>query len=255
MMDRAALHARLDELLDAVERERGANSSEARAEAQGEVLTMHHALLEETGLRDLLQRRCVEEINGRSKGSTSEAADLSVDVNWYKGKRGTRALRMIAMRTVVDGGILPPPVAGLAAAGLYAASQGRNPPTGNEEGKHGGKLWEAEKITGVRSDSTPEMYLKIMMVQTLGYEAGFRGFPETRRLPSELLELGKLYWRHIAKRGEKGVPRHRSAETLRDWCTSTDSELRTYFEESYKEGLADRAAGKPKNKDRSLSSR
>lgn len=255
MTDRAALHARLDELLDAVERERGANSNEARSEAQGEVLALHHALIGETGLRDLMQRRCVEEMNGRSLGSSSRASELPADVGFYATKGGKRALRAISMRSVLDSGILPPSVAGLSAAGLYAASQGRVPPTGNEAGKHGGALWDADKVKGVNSGSTPEFFLKIKTVLALGYEAGFHGFPRTQRLPADLLNLGTLYWRHITAHGPKDVPRARSAETLRDWCTGTDTELRRYFEDHYELGLSDRAAGKPKNMRMSLSSR
>jgi hypothetical protein len=235
----------VDEISQAVEDERQANSDEAREKAQTRSINLHREFVMVTGLRSIKRRRIVAHMQGRGAAAdvTEEAfPDTLEDISGVAGRRKARA---IAAMAIYDCDLLEPRVAWTVAGGLYAASKGQPPLTGNEPGLHGGVLFEPEALMGKSAVSALEVHLQDKVVDTLGYESGVRGLSANKRLIPELLNAATKYLRDMSRDPRsKGMALDKSAETIRRWCTATGTPTRENFEAAYRQGREDAAAGR-----------
>ena len=242
--DRAAIHALLDELLDATERERAANSDEARSLAQETVINLHRELTEKAGVRNVKRRRTIAHAQGRmSSADVNDETfpDGRLDLDTVAGRRRARAM---ASMIIYDSDMLPAHQAHAVMGGLYAASKGLPSYIDVGDGDSTGVLFGAEAVMGRKETSAAEMFLKIIVVTAVGYEAGILRRPHTKRLVSSLLDEAARLLRNATRLHRlKEMTREFTPSTIRDWCTDTRSETREWFEQSYKRGQVDAAAG------------
>jgi hypothetical protein len=240
--DRAAIHALLDELLDATERERAANSDEAREAAQEQVTKLHRKLLADSGVLAILQRRCVAHMQGKLTSANVSPAAFPTTPEEFEGIAGDRMGRAISSVIVYDSGLVTERVGAYLATKLYAASKGYTP-AGNEEGEHGGDFYKPEGKPGPQAASEYELHFQNKVVLALGYEAGARGLPTSKRLIPDLLDAVTSFWRRLALRS-KGQIEKRSPDTIKGWCNRLGSDTNALYEAAYSEGRADKATGR-----------
>jgi hypothetical protein len=234
-MNRSELREGFELLLDAIEAETSAMTDKAmsnteREIAQVKVLDHMHRLQRDTGLVDMLQRRLVVEIRGCANGTPVRASDLPSDPASYKGEAAGRKLQCIVKQTAFDCGYLPKHVAGLLGGEALFTKNGFKL-TGAL-----GDLSEPVPVPGRNANDGPAFSNRLLLVQSIGYTAGYEEMPRTRRFTSDMF---KRAYRLLHSRG---VPKsyRPMAETVRDWCKGAEKEM---FENAYLSGCAALAAG------------
>jgi hypothetical protein len=229
--DRETILKAVDELLDALARERQANSDDARQDAQEAALAGWYGIMAATGMLDLLQRRVVAQVRGLQSTADVAASTLPAVMGTGHGLTGARAARNAAFRVMLDSGILPEKQARLIAAALHNANAGRT-------------LFDPEPVTGVDPSSGPYFSIREALVNALGYEAGVTGCT-TRLLPHRNLVIARRHYMVLAEQRPGVMPQSVSEGTIRDWCARS-GELQDVFQTAYRQGLLDEATGNVK---------
>jgi hypothetical protein len=225
--------AALTRMREAMERERQANSPEARNTAQEAALKADAALSEVVGMAALRRRRILAELTGEEVRDRLDERDYQARIGQAimdGTPKGRNAVRRATWRMAQDlNGIVGDKLAFHVAAHMREVASGRI------------GLMDAEPQQGVDTKSAPAFGLRTRIVADTGYTVGAE--VDRSRVPSSFWKRAARLHNELAALMETDIVKVApvSPKTIRDWCTR-QGEWRDLFEKSRAEGRRDRAA-------------
>jgi hypothetical protein len=237
MIDLDTARRRFETFLDAMEKYAGANSDEARAEAEEKALAARAALDRETGILRLRQRRMAAQALGHSAPGTAprEADDfdrlISDCLDTIETPSGRQRLRhALAIYFLDDEAVLTARFARLLTAKMLANAKGLL-----------GALDHVESTSGVDSSTGLADNLRNKIILNAGYTAGLELGPRGR-IPHALWERAARDHADLAQGGRAIGRKIRDADagTIKSWCQKKNLSA-DLFNEARLAGVAARA--------------
>jgi hypothetical protein len=224
----------LKAVVAAGDKERAANSNEARAAAQAEALATENALDDATGRTDRRRRRMIAEAKGLPLGTKVDAADFEqFALDCLDGTpSGLIRLRHIYAQYAVDGGhTLTPPLSGLLASNMLQTAKG-----------HEGPLDGPVRASGVDLNGGPADIIRDKIVGDTGYTIGVE-IGGTGRLPHKLWKRAERAQHALAQKMRMSGEKAESVRfrTIKDWCLKSGP-LADLFQDARKDGARERRA-------------
>jgi hypothetical protein len=226
-------------LLEAVEREKTAESAEAVTACQEAALSALSDYRVATSASGLLLRRVVGFALDKPHATDAEVQRVISEILSSPdatSKAQQRRVRVMFMRAVIDNGVLPEKITRSTAWAQFLAASGRF--------SHLGGVWARVKTAGVKPETGGLETAKSGIVDRTGYTAGAEGALVTHRLTKPILNRALALWRDMRHHWRSGHLPNVTADTIRKWCGSKEEPLRLgeRFSLAYDEGVADLGA-------------
>jgi hypothetical protein len=219
------------------DKERAANSNEARAAAQTEALTAQNALDRATGIRDLRRRRMIAEARALPFGAKVDAAEFEQFTrDCLDGTPSGEIRRRHAFgRYATDGkDALGPELSGVLTSNMLQNAKG-----------HYGPLDGPVRAGGVDPDMGATDEIRNKIVVDTGYTAGAE-IGGTGRIPNELWKRAQRAQNVLAQKMRMSSQKAESVgfRTVKDWCQKAGP-LADLFQDARKDGAQERRAPNP----------
>jgi hypothetical protein len=224
----------LNAVLAAGEKERAANSDEARAAAQAEHLAARDALLDATGTTDLERRRMIAEARGLPLGAKVDATGFEHFARECLDGTPSNEIRLrhaFGRHTQDAAGALTRGWAGVLVSQMLQNAKG-----------HKGPLDGPVRARGVDPYGGPAYEIQNKIVVDTGYTIGVE-IGVTGRIPHELWKRAERAQNALAQTGRMRGHKTQnvSFRTIKDWCLKSGS-LADLFKDARREGSQERPA-------------
>ena len=239
MIDREEYQRLVNELWDALEEERKANSDDAHAKAQTDIIKAEAALLLATGRTDRRRRRMVVEARDLPAGSKVEASEfqqIERDCVDATPEGQVRIRRAFARHAVDTEDVLGKRLAGLLASNMLQNAKGRDGPLD-------GRLL----VAGVDPQAGAADELRNRIVADTGYTVGVE-IGAAGRIPHAMWKRAERAHNNAANNLRmRGIRiQNTSHATIKAWCQK-EGPLAALFHEARRDG-----ASGPTNRKRTL---